>query len=343
MSDRLRTNLIVVGIALLLLIAYIIRATVLLIYVSIIFAVIFNPVLDWVEKQQVRGWSPSRGTALLILVAVVLLALGLIMGLALPPLIRDTQAMAKDLPAQLHQLSGKLDKMPFGSAMSSHLDAQSLQSWVQSGVKNSLKVFSGVFSSLLALLTLILLTAYFMLDGKRSFDWAMSMVPEPHRNELRTTLVRSQRRLQRWLAGQAILMLILGSSAAVTFGIMGLRYAYFLALFAGLANFVPILGPIATVVLAGLVAATQSWMMLLGVVIFYLVYQQVENAYLTPRIMRSTVGLPGVAVIAALAIGGALAGILGAMVAVPTAALLATVLHDYAVKQDAKVEQLRAA
>jgi len=139
--------------------------------------------------------------------------------------------------------------------------------------------------------------------------------------------------MQRWLYGQMLLMLILGSSSALVFGLLGVRYFYAFAVFAGVANFVPILGPIATVVVAGVVAGLDSWMKVVGVIIFYLVYQQVENAYLTPRIMRSAVDLPGVAVIVALTIGGELAGLLGAIVAVPTAALVATVVNDYLVRR----------
>jgi predicted PurR-regulated permease PerM len=98
------------------------------------------------------------------------------------------------------------------------------------------------------------------------------------------------------------------------------------------------------VIVAGLVAAIDSWMKVLGVVIFYLVYQQVENAYLTPRIMRSTVGLPGVAVLAALVIGSELAGVVGAVVAVPSAALISTFIDEYAAsRRDAPEIQDRAA
>ncbi|HEX8926455.1 MAG TPA: AI-2E family transporter, partial [Terriglobales bacterium] len=117
---------------------------------------------------------------------------------------------------------------------------------------------------------------------------------------------------------------------------LGIRYFYALALFAALANFVPILGPIVTVILAGAVAAMDSWMKLLGVIVFYLVYQQIENSYLTPHIMKSTVELPAVSVIVALAIGGALAGIPGAMIAVPTAALIATIVSEYLEDENAQ-------
>ena len=98
------------------------------------------------------------------------------------------------------------------------------------------------------------------------------------------------------------------------------------------------LGPIATVVLAAAVAALDSWTKVLGVFIFYLIYQQVENAYLTPRIMKEAVDLPGIAVIVALTIGGEMAGLLGAIVAVPTAALVATILNEYVVRQPPRAD-----
>jgi predicted PurR-regulated permease PerM len=116
------------------------------------------------------------------------------------------------------------------------------------------------------------------------------------------------------------------------FALLQIKYFYALAVFAGVANIVPIVGPIAAVVLSGTVAAFDSWPKLAGVLVFFFVYQQIENAFLTPRIMKSTVDLPPLAVIIALSIGGTLAGVLGALVAVPTAALVAVLLDEYLVK-----------
>ena len=146
--------------------------------------------------------------------------------------------------------------------------------------------------------------------------------------------MQAERRLRKWLIGQAVLMLILGISSAIVFGLLRVKYFYALSLFAGLSNIVPILGPVVSVVLAGIVAAFDSWWKLLGVVIFYLLYQQVENAFLTPRIMRSTLNLPPLAVIIALSLGGALAGVLGALIGVPTAALVVVILDEYVVRKE---------
>jgi predicted PurR-regulated permease PerM len=101
---------------------------------------------------------------------------------------------------------------------------------------------------------------------------------------------------------------------------------------AGAANIVPIVGPLTSVAVAALIAGWDSWSKLVGVLIFYFLYQQIESAFLTPRIMKSTLDLPPLAVIIALSMGGALAGVLGALVAVPTAALVAVLADEYLVK-----------
>jgi len=83
------------------------------------------------------------------------------------------------------------------------------------------------------------------------------------------------------------------------------------------------------------VAAVDSWWRVLGVAVFYLVWIQVENSYLVPRIMKNRVGLPALTILVALLLGSSLAGVLGAMVAVPTAVLVAELVDEYVVRKDA--------
>jgi predicted PurR-regulated permease PerM len=346
MDFRAGTKLVVMGLLLGLLfyIGFVVRAALLLIFVSIIFAVIFLPVIGWIQKWRLYHWSPGRGAAILIFLGIVLGGVALFSAIAVPPIVRDAQRMTGDLPKNLASLQQRVEQLPMGKVLSGRLNQNVLRQWIQPAVQHSLSVFQNLASGIMALLTVGLLTAYFVLDGQRAFHWSMSMVPESHRPRLERTLNQSAERMQRWLYGQFLLMLILGSSSAIVFGLLKIRYFYALAVFAGLANFVPILGPIATVILASIVAALDSWGKVLGVIIFYAAYQQVESAFLTPRIMRAEVDLPGVAVIVALTIGGELAGLAGAIAAVPTAALVATLLDEYLVrKQLTSVVSERAA
>jgi predicted PurR-regulated permease PerM len=108
----------------------------------------------------------------------------------------------------------------------------------------------------------------------------------------------------------------------------------------GLFNIVPVAGGVITIVLAAGVAALDSWSKMAGVLIFYGIYLQVENGYLTPRIMKTSVDLMGLTVLIALLAGSALAGITGALVAVPSAALVAVLMDEYMVQKDAEAQRL---
>jgi predicted PurR-regulated permease PerM len=101
----------------------------------------------------------------------------------------------------------------------------------------------------------------------------------------------------------------------------------------GTLNIIPVLGAAVCIALALLVAAVDSWGRVIGVAIFYVVYLQVENSFLTPRIMRNSVGLPGLAILVALLLGSALGGVPGALVSVPTAVLVAVLVDEYLVNK----------
>ncbi len=138
----------------------------------------------------------------------------------------------------------------------------------------------------------------------------------------------------KWLIGQGSLMLILGLTSTVVYMSLHIRYAYALGVLTGLLNIIPVLGAAVCIVLALMVAAVDSWGRVLGVAVFYFIYLQVENSFLTPRIMKSSVDLPGLAIIAALLLGSELQGVVGAMVSVPTAVLVAVLLDEYLVNRD---------
>jgi predicted PurR-regulated permease PerM len=112
---------------------------------------------------------------------------------------------------------------------------------------------------------------------------------------------------------------------------LDLSYAYALGVLCGLLNIVPVLGAAVSLVLALLVAAIDSWGRVLGVAIFFVLYLQVENSWLVPRIMKNRVNLPALGIFVALLLGSALEGIPGAMVAIPTAVLVSVLLEEYLV------------
>jgi predicted PurR-regulated permease PerM len=315
------------GLAIAVALAWYLRHALLLIYVSAVFAIVLQPAVERVHRLSILGWTPSRGSALLLLIVALLLALGVFAAIALPPLIDNIRDFAAHLPSELEQLRSKLKSIP----LLNRLDVGRLPAGIFSA---SPGIAAGIGGAVMDVLTALLLIAYFILDGGRLMGALLSIFPQPSRDRLDRTLTRAGRRMRGWLSGQLILMLVLAVSSGVTFGLMRLPYFLLLAVFAGIANIIPLLGPIATVVLAAISAATESGWKVLGVLIFYLVYQQVENGFLTPRIMKAQVQLSSAVVVIALLVFGELAGIAGALVAVPSAVLVVELAGEYLAKPE---------
>jgi predicted PurR-regulated permease PerM len=136
-----------------------------------------------------------------------------------------------------------------------------------------------------------------------------------------------------WLGGQLLLSFVIGVTSAIALWAMGVPYFYVLALISAIGEMIPMVGPILSAIPAILVAATVSPGLAVGVAIFFIVQQQVENTILVPKIMGRQVGLSAVTVILALGIGSQLLGVIGAILSVPTAAII-QVLFDELVARD---------
>jgi predicted PurR-regulated permease PerM len=316
--------------------AWLIREVLMMLYVSALFAVLLSPVVRFTSRLRIRSWQPFKGSAaiflLLLVVAGALTAFGF---LALPPVISDLQGFAREMPTRLPGLLEKLKAIP----LAQHLDTSDLSSRLQDFVSQAatflLLSLSNWAGKLFDFIMGFILTIYFILEGDQAYRWFLSFFPQESRERLDQTLQRAEIRMGKWLLGQGSLMLILGVTSTIVYLSLQVRYAYALGVLTGLLNVIPVLGAAVCIALALLVAAIDSWGRVLGIAIFYVIYLQVENSYLVPRIMKNRVGLPGLAILIALVIGSALGGILGAMVSVPTAVLVAVLLDEYLVHKDA--------
>jgi predicted PurR-regulated permease PerM len=135
-------------------------------------------------------------------------------------------------------------------------------------------------------------------------------------------------KLSAWLGGQLLLGAVIGITSAIGLWLMGIPYFYVLALISAVGELIPVVGPILAAIPAILVAGTVSYQKVVMVVVFFVVQQQFENHVLVPKVMERQVGVSAVTVIVALLIGGNLLGIVGALLAVPTAAILQVLLME---------------
>ncbi|MFZ2023399.1 MAG: AI-2E family transporter [Terracidiphilus sp.] len=315
-------------------VAWILRDVLVLLYVSALFAVVLSPAVRATSNVRFGKWRPFEGSAAIFI--LLLAAAGLIVvffSLAVPPIVRDLQGFSGEMPSRLPILLAKLHQIPFAD----RIDTSDIVSRLQDSatetagyVLTSARNWAG---ALARIVVGFVLTLYFLLEGDRAYHWLLSFLPGQKRKRLDATLQRASVRMGKWLLGQATLMLLLGFTSTIVFASLHLRYAYALGVLTGLLNIVPVLGAAISLVLALLVAAIDSWGRVLGVAIFFVAYFPLENYYLVPLIMKNRVNLPALAIFVALLLGSALEGVLGAMVAIPTAVLISVLLDEYLVNK----------
>ncbi len=306
-----------------------------LVYVSALFAVVLMPVVTRIQAISIRGWKPGRPVAIVVLLLTVFLALGLFLMVGLPPVLRDMQRFTQDLPARVPGVIAKLKSLPMADKFGVDQMAGKAEGMIASTAQYLISSAPSLLGGIVDLVTAFILCIYFMMEGEGAYEYFLSFFEADTRARLGRTLVVAEVRISKWLLGQGALMLILGVTSTIVFGALHVRYFVLLGVLMGLFNIIPVLGGVITIVLAASVAALDSWGKMGGVLLFYALYTQLENAFLVPRIMKSSVNLPGLAVLIGLLAGSALAGIVGALVAVPTAALVAVLVDEYLVVKQA--------
>jgi predicted PurR-regulated permease PerM len=315
--------------------AWLVRDVLQLLYVSALFAVVLSPLVQATAAFRIGKWQPFKGAAIFFLLVGVVLLLTAFGFLALPPVIDDLQGFGREMPGRMPDMLQKLKSIPFAQHLNTTDMVTRIQDFASGAATTALLSLKDWAGKLFNVAMGVVLTIYFILEGDEVYRWFLSLVPQDQRERLDETLQRAKVRMGKWLLGQGSLMLILGVASTIVYLSLGVRYAYALGVLTGLLNIIPVIGAAICVCLALLVAALDSWGRVLGVAVFYLVWLQVENSYLIPRIMKNRVELPALAILVSLLLGAAWAGIVGAMVAVPTAVLVAVLMSEYAVKRDA--------
>lgn len=305
-----------------------------IIYLSGLFAVILTPVVTNIQNLRVRGRQLSKAVSVVLLVLGLIVVLTLFFWIGMPPVLRDFRNFLSDLPGRIPALTAKLHHIP----LADKIGLGDLEGRVQSTAG---EVAAYVFSALptwaehlLDLLTAVILTVYFILEGHEVFEFFLSLVVPKSRTRLSNTLLLAEERVSKWLIGQLALMACVAVYSVVVFRALNVRYFLLLGLLMGLTNIIPIAGNLITIVLVFLIAAADTWTKAGLVLAAYGIYVQIENAFLTPRIMKSSVDLMGVTVLIALLCGTAISGIPGALVAVPTAAVIVVFADEYLVQHE---------
>jgi predicted PurR-regulated permease PerM len=186
----------------------------------------------------------------------------------------------------------------------------------------------GVAGGVFGLLTILILTFYMLVESDTIFRRFVRLFPVEQRLRVATVSSDISMKVSAWLGGQLLLGAIIGVTATVGLWLIGVPYFFVLGLIAGIGELIPMVGPLLSAIPAIVVALTVSPGLALATAVFFLAQQQFENHLLVPKLMERQVGVSAVTVIVALLIGGSLLGIVGALLAVPTAAALQVIVDE---------------
>jgi len=302
---------------------YQIRGVLLIVYISLILALTLNPLVSKVQSKVKR-----RGVAVMLVMLSVVILFGIILSFGLSPIISQTGSFISGFP---NLLQSTFDYLGYG-----HLTETAVRSLTGSLANSSggvVTVTLGIFSNAIAVFSIVIFTAYILIDFeklKRSF---LSFFIGHKRRQMEEIFDDVEIRLGSWLRGQAFLMLVVGLLSFIGLSLLGVRYAVPLAFLAGLLEIIPNLGPTLAALPAVLVALSSSPLLALGTLALYILIQQLENNFIVPKVMERVLGFNPLVTILAILIGGKLLGILGGILALPTL-LLAVIVISHLTGRD---------
>lgn len=312
---------------------YLVRSMLLLVYVSALFAIGIAPLVQLLERQRVVPTATRRvprAIAILLIYGAVIGIIVLVGMAVMPPLIQQGVELWQVLPERVDAVQqwlvrlGVLDTtITIGEAVQRAPVARGADA-----VGTVLGAVFGFVGGLFGLITILLLTFYLLVESQSMFAAFVRLFPKRQRGRVAEVSEVVATKVSAWLGGQILLSLVIGLTSWLGLFLLGVPYYYVLALLSAIGELIPMVGPIVAAVPAVLVAFSVSPGLALAVAIFFVIQQQVENAVLVPRIMGRQVGMSAVSVIVALGMGSSLLGLVGAILAIPTAAILQTLFQE---------------
>jgi putative heme transporter len=317
--------------------------TFLIVFVGIFLALVFEYPVRYVMAKT----GMSRGLAATVTVIGAALAVFVLALLLLVPLVGGVRDFLQDLPATVEQLR-ESDELSWlgdsGAAENVQAGSEEISTSVPDAVSAVLGIAGGFFSAFLITFTIIFV-CLFLLSDIANMKRALGSVLMPGEDERWLGVwERVTTSISRWAIGVVVIATIAGTTQGLTAWLLGSSYAVALGVIAGLLDMIPNIGAtIAGVILVPALWAEQGLTAALIMLVVLLVYQQVENNVLTPKIQGKAVNISGFFIIVAVTLFGALLGVLGALTAVPLAATIQIFVQELTKARRAEVAAARAA
>jgi len=310
------------------------KDVILTVVLAFILAMAISPLVDFLQKKKVPRALSVAGVILATIGLVVL-----VIRLVVPPFASELSNILANRTEYVLKITGYLQNL--NPALRDNVTAalnNFLDSFGGLNMSGFLTGAKGFFSGLIEVIVVFVLCFYLLLENKGVEGAVVAYVPKQHQKRVLSIYRKISGKMTSWLRGQVILGLIIFAISLVGLSILKVNYALTLAILAGLLEVLPIIGPLVAGGLAVLIALTQSPILALIVLAFYILIQQLENHILVPQVMKKSLGLNPIAVILAIIIGGKLLGFVGILIAVPIAAAIGVLLEEFVKKQETEAK-----
>ena len=331
-SYWIKVGLALIGAVALLFLLGVLRGILLVIVASFVLAIGFQPAISWFERRGVR-----RGLGLSLVLMGFLIVMGGLLALALPLIVTQIGEMLEQLPALLERLQSGDGLVARFAGM---IDVDQITAEGTSDPSTAFEIAGNVAGFAFNFLTVLLVTPYFAMSMPAIKRWLVRLLRPHHREDFLHLVGDSTDLMANFIVGNVIVSVIAGVVAWIGLSLIGVPYALALAAWVAITDLIPVLGALLGAAGVAVVAYTESPEALVWAMVLLLVYQQVENFFIAPKVMNKAVDLSPATVIIALMVGGSLAGLVGALLALPLAALIKIVIQDYIVEE--RVEAMRS-
>lgn len=307
--------------------------------VAVFLTLALNPLVEWLTR---RGMSRPSSVFCVFMGFVAVVAVSAVT--LLPGVVGQAVTLVERAPVVLEEMSGTpwMVELDQRYAVSERAATEVDRLLTERGTWTAL--FGGVLGaagwvagSLVGLVTSAILTLYLLATLPSVKDAAYRLVPSSRRPGVVRLAEEIMRRVGGYALGQATVATINAVCSWLMMQLLGIPYAAILAVSVGLLGLIPLVGATLGAVIVAVSALTVSPTLALVVLVYYVVYQQIENYWIVPRIMKRTVSVPGAVTVVAVLAGGTLLGVLGALIAIPVAAGLLLVYEEVLVPRQERL------
>lgn len=318
-----------VGIIIAVIIAWLIKDILLLLFSAAFLAGILYPFAEWAAKHKV-----PKGLAVGLVYLGLFALIALIISFLIPALLDQARLASTNFGGTFSWLRDGADSLRemldrFGLANGTTPTLATLSERLQETAINLFTSLNDVLGTVGAVVIVLVLSFYLVIEDAAIRNAFNQVVPDRYRDFVAHVAWQVVAKLGAWARGQLTLSASVGVTYFVCFSIIGTPYALLLALLGAVAEFVPYLGPVIAGAAAIFVALTVSPWKALFVLIFVVIYQQIQSHIVTPKVMQRAVGLHPVVSIAAFLIGAKLFGIVGAIFSIPVATAVSVAVAEY--------------